>query len=107
MKKTLIMSLPVVGMFMTGCNQTPDIPFVDSGEKSSECIVLDEKLVKVDQFTSKIRSLPASQVQPYLATLPSYWITSSVEKRIVLRDAARKKQQLLAEKQKMECPPAK
>ena len=109
MKKTMLLSLSLLGALglMTGC--TAQMPYsdtnIDSTKQAKECRALDEQLMKTDKFIEKVQSMPAVHAEELAYTLPQTEITQSGNKKRMLRDAQTKKATLLKEHQKMGCKP--
>jgi len=102
-KKVMITvsTLAIAGL-LGGCN-TPDVPLVNT-DNTSECIQIDKKLIKVDQFITTISGMSASQAEEYIIAIPAYEITNSSVKRRMLKDADKRKKKLIAERQQIGCP---
>ena len=95
-----VSALAMLGL-LSGCN-TPDIPMVNT-DNVSECLQVDKKLVKVDQFIKTISGMDASQAEEYIVAMPAYEITNSADKSRMLKDANKRKSKLTAQRQQLGC----
>jgi len=100
MKKTLLLTTLAVSTLMTGCGQT--IPYINTNTEE-ECITINKNLLKIDKFTETVEKTSAFHLEEAAVALENPKITSSNNKRQMLRDAAQKKANLEAEHQKLGC----
>jgi len=107
MKKIITGSLVSVSlmMLMSGCGQS--IPGMNTKTQFNECATINKKLKEVDLFTAKVNSMSAFHLEEAASAIPKTEITTSNNKKTMLKDAARKKRSLLAESQKYGCAPYK
>jgi len=109
MKQTLLLTLSsfVIATLMTACSSK--IPFVDTDttDNSEECIDIDKKLIKVDNFIVVVNNTSAFHLEEAATAIPAPGITVSNNKEKMLRDANRKKAELSKEHQKLGCETTK
>lgn len=109
MKQTLLLALSsfAIATLMTAC--TSQMPFVDTnadtdtGKQEKECISIDKKLIKVDKFIAVVKDTSAFHLEEVAAAIPTPGITVSNNKKQMLRDANRKKVELMKEHQRLGC----
>ena len=78
-----------------------------SSDRSEECAAIDEKIMKLDRFTTMVNNTSAFHLEEKAAALPVPGITVSNNKRKMLRDAEKKGRELLKEHQKYGCETSK
>ena len=102
MKKTLFLTLSflLVATFITACGQS--IPYINT-DTTDECATVDKKLVKVDNFIIVVNETSAFHLEEAASAIPVPGITVSNNKPRMLRDADKRKSQLLAERQSLGC----
>lgn len=102
MKKTLLLlsSALAVSALLTACGQT--VPYVNTNTEE-ECVTINKNLLKIDEFTTTVEKTSAFHLEEAAVALKNPKITSSNNKRQMLRDAAQKKVKLEAEHQKLGC----
>ncbi len=108
MKQTLLLTLFsfAISVFMTACtSQMADkMAVVGNPTLSSDpCAALDQKLIKLDEFTTMVNNTSAFHLEEKAAALQVSGITVSNNKEQMLRDAKKKHAELLAERQKYGC----
>ncbi|UPT77122.1 hypothetical protein MN086_08675 [Sulfurovum sp. XGS-02] len=74
--------------------------------KSDLCDALDEELIKLYEFTIMVNTTSAFHLQEKASALPSPGFTVSNNKKKMLKDAEKKRVELLAERQKHGCETA-
>ena len=102
MKKTLLLTLSslTVVTFMTACGQS--IPYINT-DTADECTTVDKKLAKVDNFIKVVNETSAFHLEEAASAIPVPGITASNNKPRMLRDADKRKSELLAERQSLGC----
>jgi len=102
MKNTLLLTLSslTVATFMTACGQS--VPHVNANTEE-ECISINRNLLKVEQFTQTVEKTSAFHLEEAAVALQVPKISVSNNKRQMLRDAAKRKEKLEAEHQKLGC----
>jgi len=102
MKKTvlLILSSLTAAIFMTACGQS--IPYINT-DTVDECATVDKKLGKVDNFIKVVNETSAFHLEEAASAIPVPGITASNNKPRMLKDADKRKSQLLAERQSLGC----
>ena len=105
MKKTLLLTLSSLSaaIFMTACGQS--IPYINT-DTADECATVDKKLLKVDSFIKVVNETSAFHLEEAASAIPVPGITASNNKPRMLRDADKRKAQLLAERQSLGCEAA-
>lgn len=105
MKKTITMGLTSIAVFavMTGCGQS--VPGLNTKTDFDECATINKKLIKVDNFITKVNSMSAFHLEEAATAIPKTEITTSNNKKTMLKDANRKKAELLEEQQRNGCKP--
>ena len=105
MKKTLLLTLSTltVATLMTACGQS--IPYINT-DTVDECTTVDKKLAKVDSFIKVVNETSAFHLEEAASAVPVPGITASNNKPRMLKDANKKKSQLLAERQSLGCEAA-
>ena len=106
MKKKL--GLPLAGfsiaMMISGCGmQMPT--FESTGTVSTdECSKINKEITEVNDFITKVDGMSAFHLEETAVALPDVGITRSNNKAAMLRDAAKKKNRLLQDRQRGGCP---
>ena len=102
MNKSLLLLLGAFGVstLITGCGQA--IPSLNTNTEE-ECIVINKKLLKIDTFITTVERTSAFHLEEAAIALEEPKITSSNNKRQMLKDAVHKKAALEAEHQKLGC----
>ena len=107
MKKIITGSLLSVSimMLMAGCGQS--IPGVSSSTNFNECATINKKLIQVDEYIIKVDNMSAFHLEEAALAFENPKISTSNNKKDMLKDANRKKRKLLEESQKNGCEPYK
>ena len=102
MNKSLLLLLGAFGVstLMTACGQTSPSLHTNTEE---ECMVINKKLLKIDTFITTVEGTSAFHLEEAALALDAPNITSSNNKRQMLKDAADKKAALQVEHQKLGC----
>ncbi len=105
MKRIITMGLASVTLFvlMTGCGQS--VPGVSSKSSFDECGDIDKKLIAVDQYLINVDKTSAFHLEEAAHALENPRISTSNNKKDMLKDANRKKTKLLEEQRKLGCKP--
>ncbi len=105
MKKTFLLTLSslTVATFMTACGQS--IPYINT-DTVDECATVDKKLLKVDNFIKVVNGTSAFHLEEAASAIPVPGITASNNKPRMLKDADKRKAQLVAERQSLGCEAA-
>ena len=105
MKKVITMGLASVALFvlMTGCGQS--VPGISSKSSFDECGDINKKLIEVDQYLINVEKTSAFHLEEAAVALENPRISTSNNKKDMLKDAKRKKSALLADSQKLGCQP--
>ncbi len=105
MKRIITMGLASVTLFvlMTGCGQS--VPGVSSKSSFDECGDINKKLIEVDQYLMNVEKTSAFHLEEAAVALENPKISTSNNKKDMLKDAKRKKSALLADSQKHGCQP--
>jgi len=90
---------------LTGCGQS--IPGVGTQTQFSECADINKKLGQVDTFIANVNSMSAFHLEEAAVALQNPKISTSNNKKDMLKDANRKRASLLAQSQKYGCAPYK
>ncbi len=104
MKQTFLLTLFsfFLSVFMTAC--TGQMAVVDNLTVSSDpCDVIDKKMMRLDEFTEVVKNTSAFHLEEKASALPSPGFTVSNNRKQMLRDAEKKRAELLAERQKHGC----
>jgi len=102
MKKTLLVTLFCISAFTTVSSAQMDI--LDQISFSSDtCEAIDKKIVNLDQFTQMVNNTSAFHLEEKASALPSPGFTVSNNKKKMLRDAQRKREEYLAERKRYGC----
>ena len=73
------------------------------GLSSDPCAAIDKKVLKLDRFTEVVQNTSAFHLEEKATALPVPGITVSNNKKKMLKDAEKKRTELLAERQKYSC----
>lgn len=105
MKKQITMGLASVTLLvlMTGCGQS--VPELSSKSSFDECGDINKKLIEVDQFLINVDKTSAFHLEEAAHALENPRISTSNNKKEMLKDAKRKKAGLLEEQRKEGCKP--
>jgi hypothetical protein len=85
---------------MTACGQV--VPYVNT-DTSDECLTVNKKLIKVNNFTQTVIQTRAFHLEEAAAAVVTPGITVSNNKRQMLRDSAKRKRELEAEHKALGC----
>lgn len=107
MKKVIAGSLASIlaMILMGGCGQS--VPGISSGTNFNECTDINKKLIQVDEYIIKVDSMSAFHLEEAALAFQNPKISTSNNKKDMLKDANRKKAALLADSQKHGCAPYK
>jgi hypothetical protein len=108
MKRTLVLTLSAltIATLMTACNgQMPTFESSNILGTSEECATINKKLIQVDEFLVKVEKTSAFHLEEAASAIPKTEITTSNNKKTMLRDGNRKRAALLEEQQKLGCKP--
>lgn len=107
MKKVITGSLASLSLmiFMAGCGQS--VPGISSSTKFNECATINKKLIQVDDYIVRVDRISAFHLEEAALALQNPKISTSNNKKDMLKDANRKKEALLADSQKYGCEPYK
>jgi len=107
MKKVITKGLASLSLmlFMAGCGQS--VPGISSSTKFDECADINKKLIQVDEYIIKVDNMSAFHLEEAAVALQNPKISTSNNKKDMLKDANRRKTDLLAESQKYGCEPYK
>jgi hypothetical protein len=108
MKRTLVLTFSFLTMatFMAGCGQMPSFSSSTTAT-AEECETLDKKLIKVDDFLVTVEKTSAFHLEELATAIPKTEITTSNNKKTMLKDGHRKKAELLAEQKRLGCETSK
>jgi len=104
-KNRLIFGLSsvVIVALMTACNnRAPSVKMETMGNER-DCTDINRKLLKIDTFITVVKDTSAFHMEEAAAAMPTAGITTSNKKEKMLKDANRKKAELLEEHQKLGC----
>lgn len=99
-------SFTVITLF-TGCTSQMASMSTSSSDKEKECLDLDKKLIKVDQFLEIVNTKSAFHLEEAATAVPTPQITESNNKQRMLKDGNKRRTDLLEEQQKLGCEPIK
>ena len=107
MKKTLLFTLSsfALAVLITGCTGQTAAPQLSAADKEDECMNLDRKLIKVDKFLEVLERNSAFHIAEADLTMSAQGITVSNNKPRMLKDANKRRTELLEEHQKLGCEP--
>ena len=105
MKQTLLLTLSSLSIaaLMTACSSQMASVGLSTADKTEECINLDKKLIKVDNFITVVNDTSAFHLEEAARAIETPGITVSNNKKQMLRDANKKKAELESEHQKLGC----
>ena len=105
MKRVISIGLASVTLLalMTGCGQS--VPELSSKTSFDECGDINKKLTNVDQFIVDVDKTSAFHLEEAGYALENPRVSTSNNKKVMLKDANRKKAKLLEEQQKLGCKP--
>jgi len=92
-------------LLLAGCGQS--IPGVGTQTQFNECADINKKLGQVDTFIENVNNMSAFHLEEAAVALPNPKISTSNNKKDMLKDANRKRASLLADSQKYGCKPYK
>jgi len=104
MKKTLSTGLASLALltFLTGCGQ--NVPaVVKSMSNENRCDVYNNRLLKVDQYIETVERTSAFHLEEAAVALENPQISTSNNKKDMLKDAKRRRAEILAELQTNGC----
>ncbi len=76
---------------------------VDTEVDAEECAFVNKKLLTVDRFIAMVNKKSAFHLEELAGTMSTESITVSNNKPVMLRDAAKRRAELLEEKQQLGC----
>ena len=105
MKRIITMGLASVTLLalMTGCGQ--NVSGVSSKSSFDECGDINNKLIAVDQFLINVDKTSAFHLEEAGHALENPRVSTSNNKKEMLKDGNRKKAKLLEEQRKLGCKP--
>ena len=105
MKRIITMGLTSVTLLvlMTGCGLS--VPELSSKSSFDECGDISKKLIQVDQFLINVNKTSAFHLEEAATALENPRVSTSNNKKEMLRDGKRKKAKLLEEQRKLGCKP--
>ena len=109
MKQTLLLTISSLSLvaFMAGCSSQMASVGLSADDKTEECITIDKKLIKVDDFIIVVNKTSAFHLEEAARAIETPGITVSNNKKQMLRDANRKKAELESKHQKLGCETSK
>ncbi len=119
MKQRLLLTFSSlsVAAFMTACTgqmassvgimpgEVADSVGLSPDDKEEQCMLLDKKLMKVDNFLITVNKTSAFHLEEAATAIPRPDITVSNNKKQMLKDGNKRKAELEAEHKKIGCPP--
>ena len=90
---------------LTGCGQT--VPGVQSKSSFDECADINKKLLQTDEYIMKVERTSAFHLDEAAVALENPRMSTSNNKKDMLKDANRRKSKLLADSQTYGCKPYK
>jgi hypothetical protein len=107
MKYTFLLTLSSIAVMilLAGCTGQMASVGLSSSDKDKECMNIDKKLLKVDQFLEVVNTQSAFNLDELAPAIPTPNITTSNNKPRMLKDGNKKRADLLAERQKLGCDP--
>lgn len=107
MKQTLLLTLSSFAMavLMAGCTGQVAVPGLSAADKEEKCINLDRKLIKVDKFLTILDRNSAFHLAEADLAMEVPGITESNNKKRMLKDGNKRRDELIAERQKLGCEP--
>ena len=108
MKRTLALTLSslTIATLMTACSgQMPTFGTDNTPGTTEECATINKKLIQVDQFLVTVEKTSAFHLEEAASAIPKTEITTSNNKKTMLKDGNRKRAELLEEQQKLGCTP--
>ncbi len=107
MKQMIIKTAAAAGMLaaLTGCGQS--VPGIGTKTQFKECAGINKKLLQVDDFLARVEGMSAFHLEEAAVALQNPKISTSNNKKDMLKDANRKKSALLADSKKYGCAPYK
>jgi len=107
MKYTFLLTLSsfTAIALLTGCTGQMASVGSSSADNEKECIALDKKLIKVDQFLEVVNTQSAFHLDEAAIAVIKPTITQSNNKPRMIKDGKKKRADLLAERQKLGCEP--
>ena len=91
MRKTVLrLSVVALALLFTACGQsTPSVK-----DNSKKCAKIERDLLKVERFTQKVESMSAFHLEEFATAIKYPQISTSNNKREMLKDAAKRKTKL-------------
>ena len=107
MKYTFLLALSsfTVLTLLTACTGQKASVELSSTDNEEECLSLDKKLIKVDQFLEVVNTKSAFHLAEAATAVPTPHITDSNNKPRMLKDGNKKRADLLEERQRLGCDP--
>ncbi len=90
---------------LTGCGQS--VPGIQSKSSFNECTDINKKLLQTDEFIEKVERTSAFHLDEAAVALQNPRVSTSNNKKDMLKDANRRKAKLLADSQTYGCKPYK
>ena len=107
MKKYIVsgvFGLILLGL-LTGCGQT--VPGMQSKSSFNECADINKKLLQTDEYIANVERTSAFHLDEAALALQNPRMSTSNNKKDMLKDANRRKVKLLADSQTYGCTPYK
>ena len=99
-----VVGLSMAGM-MAGCGQT--IPGIQAKSSFNECANINKKLLQTDEYLLKVDQTSAFYLEEAAIALENPRMSTSSNKKDMLKDANNRKDKLLADSKKYGCEPYK
>ena len=107
MKKYIVsgvLGLSLLGL-LTGCGQT--VPGMQSKSSFDECADINKKLLQTDEYITNVERTSAFHLDEAALALQNPRMSTSNNKKDMLKDANRRKTKLLSDSQTYGCKPYK
>ena len=99
-----VLGLSMVAI-ITGCGQT--VPGVQSKSSFDECADINKKLLQTDEYILNVDRTSAFHLEEVAVALENPRVSTSNNKKDMLKDANRRKAKLMADSKKYGCSPYK
>ena len=108
MKRTLALTLSslTIATLMTACSgQMPTFESSNIPGTPEDCATINKKLIQVDTFLVTVEKTSAFHLEEAASAIPKTEITTSNNKKTMLKDGKKRRAELLEEQQKLGCEP--
>ena len=109
MKKTLLYSASALSVLivLTGCSGKTEVIAANPYKMQKSCENIDKSLVKLDEYILRVENTSAFHLEEAAEAYEIPDVSTSNNKRVMLKDARNYRDELVGKYEKMQCPERK